>query len=58
VAGLAGVILMLCSVAVVVALGLPDASDVATLTDFAKLVLVVGTLGGRCWSGPWSVPPS
>ena len=37
VAGVAGVILLLCSVAVVVALGLPDASDVETLTDFPDI---------------------
>jgi hypothetical protein len=37
VAGLAGVILMLGAVAVVVALGLPDASDPETLTDFADI---------------------
>jgi hypothetical protein len=37
VAGLAGVVLMLGSFAVVVALGLPDASDAATLTDFADI---------------------
>ena len=37
VAGLAGVISLLGSLVVVVALGLPDASDVETLTDFANL---------------------
>ncbi len=37
VAGLAGVVSLLGSVAVVVALGLPDASDVETLTDFADI---------------------
>lgn len=36
-AGLAGVILMLGAVAVVAALGLPDASDPETLTDFADI---------------------
>ncbi len=37
VAGLAGVVSLLGSVAVVVSLGLPDASDVETLTDFADI---------------------
>ena len=37
VAGLAGVVCMLGSVTVVVSLGLPDASDVETLTDFADI---------------------
>jgi hypothetical protein len=37
VAGLSGVILFLASVTVVVALGLPDASDPETLTDFADI---------------------
>lgn len=37
VAGLGGVALMLATVAVVTALGLPDASDVETLVDFADI---------------------
>jgi len=37
IAGVGGVILMLGSVVVVVALGLPDASDPETLTDFADI---------------------
>jgi hypothetical protein len=37
VAGLSGVILFLAAAAVVVALGLPDASDPETLTDFADI---------------------
>jgi hypothetical protein len=37
VAGLVGVLLMVASLVVVVALGLPDASDVETLTDFADI---------------------
>ncbi|MCP3988724.1 MAG: DUF4386 family protein [Actinomycetia bacterium] len=37
VAGLAGVILMVATIAVVVGLGLPDASDPETLTDFADI---------------------
>ena len=37
VAGLAGVVLMLGAVAVVVAFGLPDASDTESLTDFADI---------------------
>lgn len=37
IAGLAGVVLLLGSVIVVVALGLPDASDPETLTDFADI---------------------
>jgi hypothetical protein len=36
-AGIAGVILMLGTVGVVVGMGLPDASDVETLTDFADI---------------------
>jgi hypothetical protein len=36
-AAVAGVILMVASVAVVVALGLPDASDPETLMDFADI---------------------
>jgi hypothetical protein len=37
VAGLAGVVLFLGTIAVVVAMGLPSASDVETLTDFANI---------------------
>ena len=36
-AGLAGVVLLLGAVAVVAGLGLPDASDPETLTDFADI---------------------